>query len=93
MQNADNLINTLAPEIDRKCEELRELRKEKIQNRLFILLCMAVIIIPALLVFIGVSLTIIIVPILFMSLCVVLLLPTLLNGLPSNQGGKIYEQA
>ena len=92
-QDVDRLIHNLAPAIDSKCEELKLLRKEKLQSRLFVILCALVVIIPALLVFVGASLTALIAPIIFMSLSILLLLPVLLNGKSAEQGGISYEQA
>lgn len=92
-QNADKLIQNLIPEIDKKCDELKAIRREKIQSRLFVILCVIIIVVPALLIFLGVSLTVLIAPILFMSLCVVMLLPIMLNGEISQRGGNSYEQA
>ena len=91
--NADRMIQNLTPAIEQKCEELRTARKERLQSRLFILLCAMVVLIPALLVFAGVSLTILIAPLAFMALSVLLLLPVLLSGKAGNQGGIVYEQA
>lgn len=91
--NVDRIINNLTPAIEQKCEELRSARKERLQSRLFILLCAMVVMIPALLVFAGVSLTILIAPLAFMVLSVLLLLPVLLSGKAGNQGGIVYEQA
>ncbi|MDO4318059.1 MAG: hypothetical protein Q4C48_07610 [Lachnospiraceae bacterium] len=91
--NADRLIQNLTPDIDKKCEELQARRKEKLQTRLFALLCAFVAVVPALLVFIGLSLTVLIAPVLFMSLSIVTLLPVLLHEQTEEQGGKIYEQA
>ena len=51
-----------------------------------------VVLIPALLVFAGVSLTVLIAPLAFMALSVLLLLPVLLSGKAENKGGGIYEQ-
>lgn len=86
-------INRLTPAIEQKCSELQAARKERQQARIFILLCAAVLVIPALLVFVGVSLTVLIAPIGFMALSALLLLPTLLSGKTKNQGGTVYEQA
>ncbi len=86
---AQHIIQELTPAIENKCEELKAARKERIQSRLFVILCALAVIIPTLLVFIGVSLTLLIIPVLFMCLCILILLPVLLNG----QGGKSYEQA
>lgn len=91
--NVDRMINNLTPVIEQKCEELQKARKERLQSRLFILLCTMVVLIPALLVFAGVSLTILIAPLVFMALSVLLLLPVLLSGKAENQGGIVYEQA
>lgn len=91
--NIDRMIDTLTPAIEQKCEELRAARKERLQSRIFVLLCVMVALIPALLVFAGISLTLFIAPLAFMSLSVLLLLPVLLSGKPANQGGIVYEQA
>lgn len=91
--NVDRMINNLTPAIEQKCEELQTARKERLQSRLFVLLCAMVVMVPALLVFAGVSLTILIAPLAFMALSVLLLLPVLLSGKAGNQGGIVYEQA
>ena len=93
ISDVDRMLENLAPDIERKCEELQAVRKERLQTRVFALLCAMVMIVPALLVFAGVSLTILLAPLLFMSLSVILLLPVLLSGKAGNQGGMIYEQA
>lgn len=91
--NVDRMIESLTPEIEQKCAELRAARKERLHARIFVLLCAMVVLIPALLVFAGVSLTLLIAPLCFMSLSVILLLPVLLSGKTANQGGIVYEQA
>ena len=88
--NVDRMISNLTPAIEQKCAELQTARKERLQSRLFVLLCAMVVLIPALLVFAGVSLTVLIAPLAFMALSV-LLLPVLLSGKAGNKGG-IYEQ-
>lgn len=90
--NVDSMIDELTPAIKQKCEELREARKERLQSQLFVLLCAMIVLVPALLVFAGVSLTMLIAPLIFMSLSVILLLPILLFGKTANQGGNGYEQ-
>ena len=91
--NVDRMIEDLTPAIEQKCVELRAVRKERLQSRVFVILCVMVVLIPALLVFAGVSLTVLIAPPLFMSLCVLLLLPVLLSGKTEDRGGNVYEQA
>lgn len=91
--NVDRMISNLTPAIEQKCAELQTARKERLQSRLFVLLCAMVVLIPALLVFAGVSLTVLIAPLAFMALSVLLLLlPVLLSGKAENKGGEIYEQ-
>ena len=90
--NVDRMISNLTPAIEEKCEELQTARTERLQSRLFVLLCAMVVLIPALLVFAGVSLTVLIAPLAFMALSVLLLLPVLLSGKAENKGGGIYEQ-
>ena len=90
--NVDRMISNLTPAIEQKCAELQTARKERLQSRLFVLLCAMVVLIPALLVFAGVSLTVLIAPLAFIALSVLLLLPVLLSGKAGNKGGGIYEQ-
>lgn len=90
--NVDRMISNLTPAIEQKCAELQTARKERLQSRLFVLLCAMVVLIPALLVFAGVSLTVLIAPLAFMALSVLLLLPVLLSGKAGNKGGGIYGQ-
>ena len=52
-----------------------------------------VVLVPALLVFAGISLTMLIALLIFMPLSVILLLPVLLFGKTAKQGGNGYEQA
>ena len=90
--NVDRMISNLTPAIEQKCAELQTARKERLQSRLFVLLCAMVVLIPALLVFAGVSLTVLIAPLAFMALSVLLLLPVMLSGKAGNKGRGIYEQ-
>lgn len=89
----DRMIENLTPAIEQKCRRLQAARKEQLQGRIFAMLCVMTALIPALLVFTGVSLTVLIAPLILMSLSVLLLLPVLLSGKGTNLGGFIYEQA
>lgn len=91
-QKADRLIAELTPAIEQKCDELRARRRARLEARGFALLCALVVIVPVLLTLVGVSLTLLIAPIGFMSLCVVVLLPALLGGRGGETGGNRYEQ-
>ncbi|MCH3973192.1 MAG: hypothetical protein LKE53_10645 [Oscillospiraceae bacterium] len=87
--NAQKMISLLTPEIDRKCEQIQQARKEKTQVRLFVLLCAAALIIPTVFVFFGISLAAILTPVLFLAAAFLLLSPILIR----QQGGEMYEQA
>ena len=84
--NSEDCSRQLTPAIVEKCDALAAARKERIQARLFLLLCVLVVTVPALLVLFGVSLTLLIAPIVFMCLSTLLLLPALLNK-TEHQGG------
>ena len=87
--DVDQLMLQLAPEIERKCEELKEARREQLKTRLFLLLCLLAVAVPTGLVFFGVSLALLLIPVVLMCLSVIFLLPILLK----QQGGNSYEQA
>lgn len=91
--NVDRMIDHLTPTINQKCRELKATQKERMLSRVFVLLCAMVILVPALLIFAGISLTMLIVPLVFMSLSILLLLPILLSGKTPDQGGTAYEHA
>lgn len=84
-QNAENLIVALEPSIHAKCEALKAQRKKKTENRLFLLVCLMVLIMPVLMLLGGVSLTVFIAPVIFMSFGTVLLLPILLKREPMHE--------
>ncbi len=60
---------------------------------MFVAVCVMVALVPAMLVFAGIALTMLVVPLIFMALSIVLLLPVLLSGKNAAQGGNVYEQA
>jgi len=92
-EEAERLIGRLSPEIDRKCEALKEARREKRQSRLFLLLCALAVLLPAALVLAGMSLLVLLVPVAFMSLSILLLLPVLFSKDADGKEGTMYEQA
>lgn len=84
---ADRMIRALAPEIDRKCEELRQARAERGMARVFLALCILAVLIPAAFVLLGISLKLLLIPVAFCALALVALSPILIR----QQGGS-YEQ-
>ena len=91
--NAVRMIKALTPEIEKKCEELQNTRKERLKLCVFVAVCVMVALVPAMLVFVGIALTMLVAPLIFMALSIVLLLPVLLSGKNAAQGGNVYEQA
>ena len=90
-KNAEQMIRDLTPEIEKKCAELKTARRERCKSVVFVIMCIAAVLIPVLWVIFGWPFALLIVPIVFMSLCAVLLLPILLSGKTEDQGGIIYE--
>lgn len=87
IMGAEKLIQNLTPSIDKKCAEIKSERKDRILTRLFVLMCISAVIIPVLFVILGISLAIFVAPILFMCVCVIVLLPAIINV----NGGRKYE--
>lgn len=86
MDNIDTLLLALEPEIDKKCGEIKQRKKEKLMTRLFIVMAAAFLTIPAALVFMGVTLLTIFLPILFAAAGFLILSPLLIS-----EGGLLYE--
>jgi len=86
--DAEKMIAALAPEIDRKCAEISQARREKAYWRFFVLLCAMAIVVPTLFVYWGISLTVLLIPIAFTAAAFLLLSPILFN----QQGGRTCEQ-
>lgn len=84
---AEKMIVMLSPEIDRKCDEMKQVHREKVQSYIFVMLCIAMIVIPTGFVFFGMNLSLIVMPIIFVAIAFILLSPILIN----QQGGHIYE--
>ena len=67
MEKVDILIQALSPEIDAKCAEIKQKKSEKTLMRVFAAAALIMLTIPALLVFFGVSLITIFIPIIFIG--------------------------
>lgn len=92
ISNAERMIAVLSPEIDRKCAELQEARREKRNTGVFVLLCIMAILVPTLFVIFGLSLTTLLVPVIFTAVAFLILSPILINQTQQEQGGRICEQ-
>lgn len=79
--NLDKLLLNLDDEIERKCFEMKKQKSEKIMALLFLVACLAVIIVPISLILLGVSIgEIILSSAIFLGLSFLLLTPFLLNN-------------
>ena len=93
----DRMLAVLSPVIEEKCAELQRKRQERLWNRLFLVICLLVVTVPAILVFGGVSLTVLLLPAVLLSLALLLLLPVILNThggteeKTERKGVRIYE--
>lgn len=67
MEKAEILIRVLEPEIDAKCAEIRQKKSERLLTKVFIAAAAIMLIIPALLIFFGVSLFTVFIPIIFIG--------------------------
>ena len=86
MDNADKMIRLLEPEIEEKCAEIRRRRSEKLLQRVFIALAAVLLTVPAALIFMGVSLAAVFVPLVFAAVVILAVLPVMLGG------AENYEQ-
>lgn len=88
MNNAEKMIIALSPEIEKKCMEINQKKREKRLERLFVLLAVAFLFIPTALIFFGVSIWTIFIPIIFIGAGFLILSSILTN---ENEGGLLYE--
>ena len=79
MDNVEILLVTLEPEINKKCMELRQKKHEKAMAAVFLLLAGVMLVVPAFLVFVGVKLITIFIPIIFTAVCLLALSPLLIS--------------
>jgi|LAHS01.1.fsa_nt_gb hypothetical protein len=85
MMDANILISLLTPEINKKCYELKLLKKEKKMNRIFIVLCIGMLVIPTMLVIFNCSLLPLLITAGIVSLSLLLLVPVMMN---QSKGGQ-----
>ena len=77
---AKKLLIDLDDEIDRKCRQIKEKRKEKIYQKLILLACILLLIIPVILVLLDINLLSVIIPvIIFFMFSTTIFSPAILN--------------
>ena len=79
MEKIECLLDSLEPEIEKKCTELRHKRREKMLSKLFVALMAAVLVIPPALVFAGVNMLTILSPLLFIAAGFLILSPLVVS--------------
>ena len=87
MENVDILISALEPEIDKKCSEIKRKKSERLLTKVFIWVSGLMLIIPALLIFFGIGLITVFVPIVFTGAVFLAVSPILMS-----KGEENYEQ-
>lgn len=88
------LLNSLEPEIDKKCMELKKRKKQKIQSIKLFILCLLFIIIPNIFILFNIKIIYLFVAILFFGLLKLFIkLPDILkNTLEVNYHEQIYRE-
>lgn len=86
MEKVDVLIRSLEPEIDMKCAQIKQKKSERLLTRIFIALAVILLLLPATLIFFGVGLFTIFIPIVFVSAVFLITLPAL-----ASKGVEVYE--
>lgn len=88
-KNLENLLSNLEPNIDKKCFELKQKRKEKRLQKLFIIASILLLIIPSTLILLNINIGgFIIGAIGIISVLTIAMLPIALNEEPR---GECYE--
>ncbi len=86
MEKVDILIQALEPEIDAKCAEIKQKKSERLLTRVFIAVAVLMLTVPAMLIFFGISLITVFVPIVFVGAVFLAASPILMS-----KGVKCYE--
>lgn len=87
MEKVEVLIRVLEPEINKKCAEIRRKKSERLLTGVFISVAALLLVVPAMLVFFGISFFAIIVPSVFVSAVLLAASPILMS-----KGAETYEQ-
>ena len=88
-KNLQNVLSNLEPEIDKKCFELKQKRKERRMQKVFILAIVLLLFIPSTLIMLDVNIwAFIIGAIGLMALAILIMLPI---ALKENARGECYE--
>lgn len=88
-KNLRNVLSNLEPEIDKKCYELKQKRRERRMQKIFILAVVLLLFVPSTLIMLDVNIwAFIIGAISLMALAILIMLPI---ALKENARGECYE--
>ncbi len=87
MEKVDVLLQVLEPAIEEKCAEIRQKKRESFMTKIFISVAVLMLTVPATLVFFGVSVFAILMPILFVGAVFLAASPILMG-----KGAESIEQ-
>ena len=86
MDKADILIRALEPEIDAKCAQIKQKKSEKLLTKVFVAAAALMLIIPTSLIFLGISIFTVLIPIVFIGAVFLAASPILMS-----KGAECYE--
>ena len=86
MDKADILIQKLEPEIDAKCNQIKQKRNEKLLTKVFVLAAALMLTVPTLLILLGISLLTVLIPLIFIGAVFLAASPVLMS-----KGAECYE--
>lgn len=87
MEKVDILIQSLEPEIDAKCAQIRQKKSEGLLAKVFVAVALLMLIVPTVFIFLGVSIFAVLIPIVFVGAVFLAALPIFMS-----KGVEIYEQ-
>ena len=87
MEKVDVLIKALEPEIDKKCIQIKQKKNDRLLTVIVMVISAVLLFVPAALVFFGISLYTVFIPIVFAAAVLLLASPVLVS-----KGAESYEQ-
>ena len=87
MEKVDVLIKALEPEIDKKCIQIKQKKNDRLLTVIFMVISAVLLFVPAALVFFGIRLYTVFIPIVFAAAVLLLASPVLVS-----KGAESYEQ-
>lgn len=81
MDKKEEMLFKLQGEIDKKCSEIKQEKAKAMWEKLFLLTCVLFIVLPVVLIFAGVNLLAVLMPVaVYLSICIFIFSPIILNN-------------